>query len=132
MTIPEWVKEIEPIFKRVRADGVKYHSETQSITAMIYERLYKFEYRDGRIVVSRGDLRSYFLLSEVEMLDHVAMPYIRLVEAPPGNYAFSEQRASDISMRLYLIMEGDICVVEEAVIFVNAGTQRSTNLYRAR
>lgn len=127
---------IDTLLKRVYAQNIRHENdeEKQLVLATIYEKEYTFELRNGIEVVSvaRGDLRSFFLLSEVEMLDHICMPYIVLIDAPPGKYTFPEQRASDVAMRLHLIMEGDICRSEEMVIFVNAGTQRSVNYMKAK
>ena len=60
------------------------------------------------------------------------MPYLTLVEAPPGKHPLPEQKATDIALRLHLIMEDDIYRSEEMVIFVNAGTQRSINYMKAK
>jgi len=124
---------IQLLLNRVKAEQIVYKPEDELITATVYERQYNFKLNGERVDVTRDDKKTYFLLSEVERLDHICMPYlIPMPSVPQGKYMFPEQRATDIALRLHLVMEDDIYHSEEMVIFVNAGTQRSTNYMRAK
>jgi len=132
MSANEWYKKLDPILERVNAKDSVYNEDTKTFTTNVYGKEYSFRLNSDRVEVSRGDLRNYFLLSEISSINHISMPYIKVVFPPSGKYIFAEQNASDVDMRLYLVMPGDICIIEEMVIFVNAGTQRSKNFIQAR
>lgn len=129
--IPQGVKTV---LTRVKATNVIQQDTDYGsiITANVYGLRYRLEVRDNHVVVARGDLRSQFLLREVPALDHICMPFIKLVEVPEGDYKFPELKADDLAMRLHLIMPGDICLSTEAVVYIGAGTQRSANYIRVR
>lgn len=129
------LQAIQLLLDRVKAKDVvvvRDDSDDSKITATVYGMQYTFELHGNRVEVSRGDLRSYFMLAEVQMLDHVCMPYVTYAGTQDVEYIFPEQKATDVAMRLHLIMAGDICLSTEAVIYVAAGTQRSTNYIKAR
>lgn len=132
MSADEWYSKLNPILDRVKAKDSEYNEDTKTLTMKVYDREYSLKLNSDRVEVSRGDLRNYFLLSEIPSINHISMPYVKVVFPPSGKYVFAEQNASDIDMRLHLVMPGDICLVEEMVLFVNAGTQRSKNFIQAR
>jgi len=123
---------IQLLLDRVNAQGINYDKTEEQITATVYGLPYLFKLVGDRVEVSRDDKKTFFLLSEVERLDHICMPYLTMFRTEPGKYMFPEQKATDIALRLHLIMEDDIYMSEEVVIFVNAGTQRSLNYMKAK
>lgn len=127
----DFLSSIKPLLDRVKAMNVRV-TRDGAIIATVYKKEYIFELHEGRVDISRGDLKSHFMLSEISLLDHVCMPYLKHAELVDTESAFPEQKASDIAMRLHLIMPGDICLSTEMVIYIGAGTQRSSNYIRAR
>ena len=133
---------IKPVLERVSAEQVEFvnRGNAEEVCALVYGFRYVFRFgmngeHEECVVVERcehGRVRkSYFFVEEIEMLEHINMPYLDLVEIDWGNFSLPEQRVSDVSLRLHLIMERDIYSVEELVTYVGAGTQRATNYYRA-
>jgi hypothetical protein len=102
------------------------------ITATVYGMKYEFKLtHEDNVEFSRGELMNHFNLSEVSRIDHVYAPLIRF-HGTFGSCNVSEMKASDVMMRLHLIMPGDLCKVVEMVVFVGAGLQQSVNYVLAR
>jgi hypothetical protein len=127
---------LEPLLERLSAKNIKSmeSEDTQILEAIIYDLNYTFKLENSKdlIRVTRGEKKTSFLIEEIEMLDHINMPYIQFSSKDQENPSLSEQRSSDIALRLHLIMEGDIYMIEERVIYIGAGTQRSSNFEYSR
>lgn len=130
------IDAISPVLERVGAEDIHVinRDEIEEVKATIYEQAYTFKFAEnGGIVAQRGDGKTtYFAIEEIECLEHINMPLLSFVRSNTDHYSLPEQRASDIALRLHLIMEGDVYTSEELVTFINAGTQRSCNYYHAR
>lgn len=129
---------IHLVLERVSAKQVEFlnRGDTEEVRAIIYGLHYIFKFGansegEDSVVVERGDKKSYFIVKEIERLEHINMPHLELVQANGGNFSLPEQRASDVALRLHLIMEGDIYSVEELVTYIGGGTQRSSNYHHA-
>jgi hypothetical protein len=131
---------IYPVLERVSADQIEFvnRGDIEEVRALIYDLQYSFKFgtNSESVIVERNDSegqkKSYFLVNEIERLEHINMPFLELVESNGGNFSLPEQRASDVALRLHLIMEGDIYSVEELVTYIGAGTQRSINYHHTR
>jgi hypothetical protein len=126
-----FLESINPLLARVRAKDIKTIDDN-TIEAIVYNSDYTFKLYGDVVTYRRGELANHFLLSEVPRLKHICMPYIYLIEVGEANPNIYELKADDISMRLHLIMQGDVCLSQETTFYKGACAQISPNFIRAR
>jgi hypothetical protein len=134
MSIDRFLESIKPLTDRLKAEVGASAGDGENITVElgVYGLEYTLILHGERVEVIRGDLRSYFLLSEVPRLNHVCMPLVERIETTGFNLDIYELKADDISLRLHLIMPGDFCLSQEIVFYEGACTQLSANFIKAR
>ena len=119
---------LKPILMRVNAINVSQRELDKHLTATIYDSEYSFHLDDERIIFTRGSKKSYVELEEIEMIEHVLMPRLKRIDAIPKVH-LAKFNASDLTIRLHLLLSGDTFITREKVVFVNSGTQFSEDCY---
>jgi hypothetical protein len=119
------VKRLEPVFNRVDAKNVREYGD--EVRAIVYDMVYSFKLDGTTIKVNRGELSTQFDIEEIEVIDHIYMPFIVVLAEKETTEGIMKRSSDDTATRLHLVMKGDLYSVTEHVSYINAGTQQATN-----
>jgi hypothetical protein len=127
----ELMKTLKPLLDHLDAGHMRVLSE-ESFQATIYNRIYTFsakgEEEKREIVVGAEGSIIRFPEGSIQELFHPYIPFIRVIGKGADTKRLPKRSSEDISLRLYLVLPGDIYEETEMVAYKGAGIQISKNI----